>query len=524
MTGTTDAATVSVSRLMRAITVLAWVAVAVMVLFFVVRASTDSYTPDSWSYVDIARSFYESGRSIGDVQIARQYVGEPWLNNSFPLLWPLLLSLPMRFTGPAAPVGALYFAPVFLLTALTIHAILRAVDKPRVLAPLASLILLAIPGYAGEGSGGRSIPLTVLLLLVSLYGLLKFRVAGRWPWLAMSGLAAGLGAATRFDTLAFGPVLGLIALAIGWVGLRRLVLMLAFWAVGPLLWVAYSLTRLGVVYGSDNSHVVMNPELSGAGWWPIPFPGTPLDRLLGVVGRWAHNVSPTMVNFLQTLVALLAISVLAASLSAFALALIRRWRPSGFALLTGREPGALLTDFRLLVLGVVLALFLVETVMMATTGYFEDRYWAGIGALVILQVCLFFDDAAFARAGSAVAGWANTSIATFLVLAAVYGLMITGSGYTFNRDATAADASLVQCLQAAGGTPMMKDLRVFRIGATTDLRVAYAPNNVYKMTPADWQQLVDQYAVDRWVVTDETSEFVVSSKAAGLVTEVRCPG
>ena len=72
MTGTTDAATVSVSRLMRAITVLAWVAVAVMVLFFVVRASTDSYTPDSWSYVDIARSFYESGRSIGDVQIARQ--------------------------------------------------------------------------------------------------------------------------------------------------------------------------------------------------------------------------------------------------------------------------------------------------------------------------------------------------------------------------------------------------------------------------------------------------------------------
>ena len=83
-----------------------WLLVIFCASIMVFKTSVVAYSPDSWSYVDIARSFIEPDRGIGSIFGNRNFLSGPWWNDSFPFLWPLMLVPGIYVWGPSFPVGA----------------------------------------------------------------------------------------------------------------------------------------------------------------------------------------------------------------------------------------------------------------------------------------------------------------------------------------------------------------------------------------------------------------------------------
>lgn len=235
-------------------------ALAAVLTLVVCDGTFVSFTPDSWSYLELARSV---GADPGRVATVRQFTVAPFAYGcSFPPLWPCLMAL----AGAVLPLGVHVGVAVnLLLLALSLVPLagLARVALPErpVLALGASFAawawMLADRPLMAEALAGRSLPLALVLLLTAVWA-----VASSWEKRPLAraaclGAAVGLACLTRFDVNVLALGLVLVAALRAPAGLRARAAVvycgLVVLAVSP--WVTYSMVRFGVPYVSDNGWV-----------------------------------------------------------------------------------------------------------------------------------------------------------------------------------------------------------------------------------------------------------------------------
>lgn len=511
----------SQSKLEKVAPVLGWGIVMALATIMLARVSTVAYSPDSWSYVDIARSLLETNRGVGEILGTRDYVNGPWRNDSFPFLWPVILMPGIAVAGAASPVGAILFVAIWLFTSAIMMLTARHLRLPHVLAPALALSLLAIPGYVNEGHAGRSIPLNLLLVASILFLLLRHR--GN-PWAALLvGVLLGMCAANRFDSLLYGPIVIILAFLFGYLTWKGAIAASCSWVIGPLAWAAYSQAHLGGVYVTDNGRVGLSPVPTFVTDWPAAVTQTD-PTVLGLVGKMLDNLDVVAKSFFNSY-RLWVVAAIVALIIAFIL--VRPWRGSVADNVLRWFPREVPVDIRrwsYFLASLALALMVLQAGLMLTTGYGDTRYW-GTSGLLLLELLAVLSVAV----GSAAAigqdlkrRLAVVSLVSLLMMLAVIGLLKMGREYIQVADQGASDAVVTACIHEAQGVPMIAGMEAFRLPATTNLRAAIPPNNAADLSPEDWTDLAAQYGITLWINPSGDPEFAMPVNATGVLAEVVC--
>jgi hypothetical protein len=510
-------------RPMKVAATVGWVIVLVAAVVMLTRASTVVYSADSWSYVDLARSLFEPDRGLGEIFSTRDYVNEPWRNDSFPFLWPVILIPGIATWGAESPVGAVIFVAVWLLTSVIMMLTARHLQLPPFLAPALALSLLAIPEYVQEGHAGRSIPLNVLLMTASLYLLLRH---GGNPWVALLlGVLLGLCAANRFDSLLYGPIVIILALVFGYLTWKGAIAAVCGWVVAPLAWVAYSLAQLGGIYVTDNGRVGLSPVPTHVTDWPAAVtqaePGVIalMSKMLGNLDVLATSLVLTYQPWVKAGVVALIVGI----------ALVRVWRSSVAEAVMRWFPREVIVDTRrwpYFLTSLTLALMALQAGLMLTTGYGDLRYWATSNVLLLelgaaLSVAMGSAAASRQDFGRRLAVVGLTSL---LVILAALGLRQVGREYRQTADQAASDARAIACITGVQGVPIVSGNgnEAFRIPATTDLRAAYAPLNAADLSAEHWADLAAEYGITAWINLSGDPANAMPVNATGILLEVAC--
>jgi hypothetical protein len=206
--------------------------------FFYTRGLTNIYG-DSLAHMEGARRLFDS--------LTPGYVGTGWLPAFHLLVSPLAVNDHLWRTGLA---GSLVSMVAFVLAARFLFRL--SLEMNRSLASswvtLASVLLCPNMLYLAVT------PLTELLAIMcsvlTVYGLFRFQLTGRWRALVGSALAAFLGTLTRYDAWYLLPFAGLFVLLgrrAPWrERFRRVVVFCVIAGAGPVLWLAHN----AFVYGN----------------------------------------------------------------------------------------------------------------------------------------------------------------------------------------------------------------------------------------------------------------------------------
>jgi hypothetical protein len=502
---------------------LLWLIVGGLAVMMIVRTSTIAYSPDSWSYVDIARSWIEPRGGIGSIQGTRDYANVPWIDDTYPMLWPLTLAPGILIAGPVEPVGGYIFVLIWLLLCVVAALTIRQLRLPSAIAPLFALAVLVLPGFASEGHAGRSIPLSLLLMGAALLALLKLQEGRGARYAALTGVLLGLCAANRFDALLYGPVFISLAGFFGLLVRREMVLALLGWVLFPLLWVTYSILRLGRIYASDSGRVLTSPIRTFSDDWPRSSLENSLS-VLAVLRRIASNLDvfagTLMVIALAMAVCFTAVLMgMVAAKTRLGVSVLEAFRkPAG-----GRRPPPQGMVKFLVALALVLSS--IQLALIAGSGYGDRRYW-GVISLIFLELLLAvvasYSGMPSLEQEKSSARLVVTSSLLLLSILAGCGVAVVIHEYRRVGDQSAEDAALIDCVRDSGGVPVIPTLAAFRIPATTELRAATIPSNWQILTSQDWKELSDQYGLSVWLVVAGDGAMPIPEAATGVLREVRC--
>lgn len=315
-----------------------------------------AYSPDSWSYYDMAVSIQE-GAPYRMVSV-RQFQTPPGIAASFPIGYPLLLAVAEFLIPVGARIGVVVNLALVVASAAVLERFGRTAEL-RGIGPATLLALCAWPPFAEEIAAGRSMPAAVLTVI----GLLSvLRKPGRRAWIA-SGLLVGLSYLIRFDLL---PVTALLVFLL-WLdeGTRRWSeLALAAATAGAVVGAnaIAGLAATGMVISSDNVRTVVSAsDVYVRDYFPTP-PPTILDDPTSALARFRANSADLWSGTRLALLALLPSVALLLS--------VRDDRPWSIV----RRPALLLAAAS--VVGV--------TFGVVTTGYADVRYWSLLAMAVIL--------------------------------------------------------------------------------------------------------------------------------------------
>lgn len=243
-----------------------------LVLFLVVSTiyafayAYPPYSPDSWSYVELARTVFDD---FYRVTTLRYFGGVTEYSAAFPPLWPVEIAVVDRLTGLGPRTGyVLTFVCFLTLTGLS-EAIGRIVFGRRLLGLTASLVMLSHGGFLGELLAARAIPQTMAILALILLVYIREGPVGVKRGVALGALI-GLAVMTRYDALPVAVGLGALIVAAS----HRPLATGASYSVALLVvvspWVVYSMSTFGVPFATDNGPVVLaaSPEAYVTDWYP----------------------------------------------------------------------------------------------------------------------------------------------------------------------------------------------------------------------------------------------------------------
>lgn len=208
------------------------------------------FSPDSWSYFELAKSYDDNFYKI---TTWRQYQFDNGYGVSFPPLWPLLLWLTDSLLNTGIYSG--FILNIFIAIATLFMLLYIAKDEFGQLLPGAVIfsILMLTPFYQNELVAARSIPFAILLILLLVPLSCKDSVGSLTMFII--GIVSGMIVLTRFDFLLPGIFLG-ISLLFRFQDKRIIFYFLAFFlAISP--WCYYSLSTFGKIFVSDNSRTVL---------------------------------------------------------------------------------------------------------------------------------------------------------------------------------------------------------------------------------------------------------------------------
>lgn len=474
---------------LRAITVF----VAIGLLILGLTSGFDHYTPDSWSYVDIARNM---SVQLGLVDGVRSFGNAAWLNDSFPYFWPAFLSFSMTVLGPTVPHGML--ANLFVVIPLT-TAIIVFIFFPKgarfAWAGAIALLLCVIPGYMAEVLSGRSLPLSVLCLSA-------FVMALRSPLNRLraisAGLFLGLIGANRFDGFLVGLTLAIAAtfvLKLPWQ--KALILSLGVFA-GQVPWIFYSLQAFGKVFVSSSAAQILTSTETGPDGYPV-------QRI--------HGNTP---NLFESILEDLPRAALALTISLAPLALLIL--VNSFQRTTRDIRGCFQSKSlqgkrsRLWLLGAIVAA--VELAQVVAAGFSDHRYFM---LAVVLFTIAFIDDHVSLAANR------TPKISRWTIVALLAGSLLVITGETVYKPyekATFLSAKGAECILAVPQPSLAQGPRAYKISGLLGAQVVSAPSNSSSLSESDWRDLARKYSVRSWVTLDGDSDLPAS--AAAVFTIYRC--
>jgi uncharacterized MnhB-related membrane protein len=528
MHGVEDTRESANSRILRYLNLTGWLLVGAVGLFMLARTSTFAYSSDSWSYVDIARGIWEPQREFGSVQGLRNYVNTPWVNDSFPFAWPLLLAPGVALFGPQAAVGGYLAVAIWVATVAIVSLTLRALRGAMFLGPVTGLALLALPGYADEVHAGRSIPLSIFLLSTAIFVLASRPGKHQYVAPLLIGIALGLCAATRFDALAYGPIFIALAFAFGFFRFRDALIASAGWLAFPMAWSVYSQIRLGGPYATDNSRVFWSPMKAWVTDWPT-LDAAP-SGITGVLGKMLGNTGQATQGFASAfgpiVIPAVVLSVIALVALLALLALHTKLRPAPDLALTGpKAKPEEATRLPLFLATLSCSMMFITAVLMTGTGYFDARYWGAAGAVLLIAISVaatpfISDRSARGEARAIIKLGVQTLSTVFLSVAAVIGVVTTQTEFQSTGSQTAADTLQIDCLSGLGTDTFIATIDPFRIPATARFRVATPPANYAELSTADWAKLSEDYGIDKWILNEARYPFPAA--AVGVFEPVSC--
>ena len=213
--------------------------------------SAGSFTPDSYSYYDIARTTF---KDYGNTGMIRQYVVDSEYNCSFPYLFPLFVWLVDKLTGLGTYSGIFVNFYLLLFSVVLINSISRRLTSSYVSGAVTSFILLTSPYMLDETSSARTIPMAFFFVLLALFLFVLYYKNGdgkaRYPLLI--GGALGLAMCTRFDNISAVAYCAAVFLLLPGKRIRNLILYILGAGLAALPWVIYSFVRFGKVWATDN--------------------------------------------------------------------------------------------------------------------------------------------------------------------------------------------------------------------------------------------------------------------------------
>ncbi len=164
-----------------------------LLIFFLVGFIYPSYSTDSWSYFELSKSLHNFGYFTDNI---RQYDILTNKSISFPFLYPIVLSIFSIFyysilNGYILNIAVVFFIIFFLFK----------IDSNKYISFIIISILFINVGFLYEIISARTIPLTLLLMLISFY-LLKNNNTGFIFFFILGGLCL-----IRFDMYPFVSIL-----------------------------------------------------------------------------------------------------------------------------------------------------------------------------------------------------------------------------------------------------------------------------------------------------------------------------
>ena len=354
-----------------------WTAAAMgllLVWFFAYCAlSPLCLSPDSYSYYDMARTLFSD---FGRVATVRQYVVFTDYGISFPYFYPLLLALADGLTGLGMYSGVVLNVPLSAGAALLLLPLSRTLCGKEWPGAMAAAVLLTNRKFLSEVLSGRAIPAAVLCAVVMLLLLCRPDWKDR-RWLALAGLVGGVSMVLRFDSLMAVGFGGLCVLLLSGKGRWVNALCYGGAAALPLLpWAAYSLTRFGTLWASDNSGTLTLVDVTTPQRFFVPgeTPATLFTDPSAWLDAMGGRFSGVLVLLALTFVSTQALLPLAA-LTAGAV----KGRLAG----APRRPGAV----RRGALWLILLYYALKTLGYCLVGYETARYHAETVVMVTFALC-----------------------------------------------------------------------------------------------------------------------------------------
>ena len=215
------------------------------------------FSPDSYSYYDISRTF---GTEFGRISTIRQYVTKSDYNCSFPYVWPFLIFLTDTLTGLGMASGTVLNCLLMLLTAVSFCAVSRHFSGSLLCGAVTAFLLFCNAGYLEEAYAGRSIPLAILLTTGAVSFSCEFFLTKpkKYSTVILIGMLAGLNAMTRFDEISILTFLVPVVFLSAESGKRLKSVLLYGISAGVFLfpWCVYCMKHFGTPYFSDNNGTI----------------------------------------------------------------------------------------------------------------------------------------------------------------------------------------------------------------------------------------------------------------------------
>ena len=349
---------------------------------------TLKFSPDSWSYLELAQSFSSETYRVWTI---RSFWSQDY-SAAFPFGYPVLLHLLHTVFGVQPALAVV----VNLVAAALIPALLSRLGTqlfgtwlPGLLAGFG--VLLYLP-FVDEIFGGRAMPVALVALLAGLIlvGGVATGTAGRGAAVA-GGFCVGIANLFRFDLALMLPLVGCLL----YFRRSQRVTALAGYAAGGLValapWIAYSVAHFGKIWATDNSWVA----LAAVRTYVTSYPAHATQTLWTDPGLWANTRMLGVAPFARVIASSLARSAPMVAIAGAACLVFVLWA-------RGTAKAALFESPARIALAIA-GIASVALVPQIATGYFDARYltlffgcWALFLAGFSLQV---------AAGRARVAGW-----------------------------------------------------------------------------------------------------------------------
>ncbi|MBE7069982.1 MAG: glycosyltransferase family 39 protein [Ruminococcaceae bacterium] len=334
--------------------------------------STGAFTPDTFSYYDIARTTFND---YGNTGMIRQYVTDSVYNCSFPYMFPFLIFITDKLTGLGTYSGVFVDFYVMLFSILVINTIGKKITSSCISGSVASFLMLTSPYLLDEVCAARTIPVAFFFVLTAMLGFVMYfgdedRKA-MYPLLI--GAFLGLAMCTRFDNISAAAYCGAVFILLPQKRIRNLICYVTGLAVTVSPWVIYSLIRFGKVWATDNGGTLFLVEATtptrivageGSGETLFTAPSLWFKALLGKAGTILFNMSScSLASNLLVLIGIVA-----------CIWIIAKRKPSKKAV------AALCT---------VVLFYVLKTCMYILVGYPDERYHAETVIIVPFALLMF---------------------------------------------------------------------------------------------------------------------------------------